>query len=88
MKIKKGFSLRKVMGQNIVMAEGAYADTYDKILVLNPSATILWEKLAGANFTADTAAAILADTYEVSPEQARAHADDFVAALASKGVIE
>lgn len=88
MKIKKGFSLRDVMGQSIVLAEGSNADTYNKIIALNPSAAMLWKELAGKKFTADDAAALLVDHYGIDEGEARADASRIIALMASKDLLD
>ena len=35
MKIKKGFTLRTVMGQHVILAEGNNADSFGKMITLN-----------------------------------------------------
>lgn len=88
MRIKKGFALRTVMGQNIVLAEGNNADSYDKIITLNPSAAWLWGELKGRQFTAAEAAERLAAEYGIDPTQAREDADYIIGKMMEKGLIE
>lgn len=89
MKIKKGFNLRTVMGQNIVLAEGDNADSFGKMIKLNKSAALLWEKLKGKTFDADYAAGVLMDAFEgLDREQAMADAAEFIDSMAKSGLIE
>ncbi len=88
MRIKKGFALRTVMGQNIVLAEGNNADSYDKIITLNPSAAWLWGELKGRQFTTAEAAERLAAEYGIDPAQAREDADYIIGKMMEKGLIE
>lgn len=87
MKIKKDFNLRTVMGQDIVMAEGASADNYGKMLKLNPTAALLWKRLKGKKFDLDTVAGIISEEFGLAPSQAQTEAADFIALLSTKGVI-
>ncbi len=87
MKIKKGFTLRTVMGQNIILAEGANADTYGKIITLNESGAMLWKALESKEFDTDTAATLLVETYGIDPAQARADATRFLDLLAQKSLL-
>ena len=50
MKIKKGFTLRTVMGQNIILAEGNNSDSFGKILSLNSKAAMLRERIKCKDF--------------------------------------
>lgn len=70
MKIKKGFDLREVCGENIVVAYGRENIDYNKVISLNESAAYLWKAVAGKNFTADTMAKLLCSEYEVDAETA------------------
>lgn len=74
MKIKKGFTLRTVMGQNIILAEGNNSDSFGKILSLNSSAAMLWESLKGKDFEAADAADILVARYGIDRAEALADA--------------
>lgn len=88
MKIKKGFTLRSVMGQNIVLAEGNNSDSFGKIITLNSSATMLWNELKGKQFDVATVADLLVDAYGIDPVQARDDAGYFVDLMASKGLLD
>ena len=70
MKIKKGFDLREVCGENIVVAYGRENIDYNKVISLNESAAYLWKAVVGKNFTADTMAKLLCSEYEVDAETA------------------
>lgn len=88
MKIKKGFTLRPVMGQNVVLAEGNNADSFGKIIKLNSSAAMLWEALKGKTFEAEDAAALLAAEYGIEREQALADAARILDLMNEKGLLD
>ena len=69
--IKKGFVLRQVCGENVIMGEGLDAINFGKLLSLNETATRLWQQATemGA-FSAETLAEKLCQEYEVTQEQA------------------
>ena len=71
MRIKKGFELRKVCGENIIVAHGIENIDFNKVISLNESAAYLWEKIAGIEFTVETMASLLCQEYEVDAETAR-----------------
>lgn len=87
MRIKKGFTLRTVMGQNIILAEGNNADSYGKMITLNTSAAMLWEKLKGKNFSVDDAAHLLVEHYGIDPQQAHDDACHIIDLMTSKGLL-
>lgn len=88
MKIRKGFYLRTVMGQNIVLAEGNNADSFGKIITLNPSATMLWKELEGKSFDVDDAANLLVANYGIDRAQALSDATYIIDLMAEKGLLD
>lgn len=88
MKIKKGFTLRTVMGQNVVLAEGSNSDSFGKIITLNSSAAMLWEELKGRSFDVDTAADLLVEKYGIDRAQALADATYIIDLMTEKGLVE
>ena len=89
MKIKKGFVLRNVCGEQVIMGEGLDAIDFGRLLCLNETAAWLWqqaEKLS--EFTVDQLTEALCEEYDVTEEQA----SEDVAAMLSEwqkvGVIE
>ena len=71
MRIKKGFVLRTVCGENVIVGEGLDAINFGRMLCLNETAAWLWKQaLEQGDFTAQSLANALCTEYEVSPEQA------------------
>ena len=71
MKIKKGFVLRTVCGENVIVGEGLDAINFGRMLCLNETAAWLWKQaLEQGDFTADSLAAALCNEYDVTPDQA------------------
>ncbi|MBP5302482.1 MAG: hypothetical protein J6Y88_04460 [Bacteroidales bacterium] len=55
MKIKKGFVLREVCGQNVIVGEGLDAINFGRMLSLNDTAAGIWkEGMKEGEFTADS----------------------------------
>ena len=73
MKIKEGFKLRKLCGENIVVGEGIAQINFNKMIVLNESAAYLFEEVQGKEFTQDSLTRLLLDRYSV--DKTRAHED-------------
>ncbi len=88
MKIKKGFTMRSVMGQNVVLAEGNNSDSYGKIITLNSSAAMLWNELIGKEFEIADAANLLVARYGIDPEQALADSTYIINLMSDKGLID
>ena len=70
MKIKKGFVLRKMCGENIVTAEGLENVNFNKLISLNSTAAFLWEKVAEKEFTPEIMADLLVEEYGIDKELA------------------
>ena len=70
MKFKDGFVLREVCGRKIVSAEGIERLDFNKMLTLNASAALLWERFYGSEFTEEDMAAFLVETYQIPQEMA------------------
>lgn len=70
MKIKKGFVLRNMCGENIVTAEGMENINFNKLISLNGTAAFLWKNLEGKEFTEQEMAQLLVDEYGIDKELA------------------
>ena len=70
MRIKQGFKLRSLGEEHIIIAESAARADFGKIIALNSSAACLWQELQGKDFSAQTAAQLLEERFEVREAQA------------------
>ena len=69
--LKKGFVLRDVCGEKVIMGEGVGALDFGKLLCLNETAAWLWQQAErSGDFTVESLADALCDEYEVSKETA------------------
>ena len=79
MKIKKGFVLRQVCGENVVVGEGLDAINFGKLLSLNETAAWLWQQAVEmGDFTIDSLVAKLTEEYEVTEDVARRDVSNIV----------
>jgi len=88
MRTKKGFKLRTVCGENIIVAEGIENIDFSRIISLNESAAYLWNNVMGEEFTTDTLTSLLLQEYEVDEATARADAEALVQKWQEAGIIE
>ena len=89
MKIKKGFVLREVCGEHVIIGEGLGAINFGKMLALNESAAWLWKKAVEmGDFTIESLAEKLCQEYEVSEEEARQDVTEIVGEWQKVDVIE
>ena len=87
MKIKDGFLLRQVGGNNVVVPVGAQAVDFRCIITLNEVGAFLWQKLAVDSSVADLVEALLAE-YDVTADIATADVERFVASLREKNLLD
>ena len=79
MKIKKGFVLRQVCGENVVVGEGLDAINFGKLLSRNETAAWLWQQAVEmGDFTVDSLVAKLLEEYEVTEDMARRDVSNIV----------
>lgn len=88
MKIKKGFRLREICGENIIIGEGQENIDFSKIISLNESAAYLWQKVEGADFDAEKLAGLLQEQYEVDRQTALADAEKVCREWKEAGIAE
>ena len=88
MKLRKGFALREICGERIVVPEGIDVINFNKLISLNGSAKYLWEALQGKDFTVQDAAKLLTDKYEVAEATAAADAAKLIAKWQEIGLVE
>ena len=88
MKINSNYNIREVAGETIVVNQGKSAVDMTRIISLNASAKLLYETLAGKEFTLEDVAQILIETYGISNEVALKDAQVWVDALQKCGIIE
>ena len=89
MKIKKGFILRTVCGENVIVGEGLDAINFGRMLCLNETAAWLWKQaVEQGNFTAESLAKALCDEYDVSPDQALADVKETINQWTELKVVE
>lgn len=89
MKIKKGFILRTVCGENVIVGEGLDAINFGRMLCLNETAAWLWKQaVEQGDFTAESLAKALCDEYDVSPDQAIADVKETINQWTELKVVE
>ena len=71
MKTKKGFTLRSICGENILVAEGIQNIDFSNIINMNESAAFLWKNVQDTDFDAETLTRLLLEEYEVDENTAR-----------------
>ena len=88
MKTKKGFKLRTVCGENIIVAEGIENVDFSRIISMNETSAYLWKNIQGIDFDENTLARLLLEEYEVDEATARSDAKALVEKWLEAGIIE
>ena len=89
MRIKKGFVLREVCGERVIMGEGLGAINFGKLLALNETAAWLWKQAQDmGDFTVDALAEKLCEEYEVEADEAKADVAEIIADWQKVDVVE
>ena len=87
MKVKKGFLLRKVGTQNVVVAIGAQSRNFNGIIRLNDTGKFLWEKLSKEISEDDLISAMISE-YEIDEKTARDDITEFINTLKGANLLE
>ena len=88
MKIKNGFELRTICGENIIIAHGVENIDFTKVITLNESAALIWKQVEGKDFTEEDMVQILLDEYEVEKSQAQEDVKQLLASWQKAGMVE
>ena len=89
MKLKEGFVLREVCGEQVIMGEGIGALDFGRLLCLNETAAFLWQKAGEqGDFSAESLADCLCEEYDVAREQAITDVNAIVDEWKKVGVVE
>ncbi len=87
MKLKNGFRLRSICGENVVVAEGLENIDFNKMLSLNESAALLWEEFYGKDFELKDLADKLVSHYGIDYDTAEKDCAVLVEAWRNAGVL-
>ena len=89
MKIKKGFVLREVCGEKVIVGEGLETINFGKLISVNDTAAMLWQKATElGDFTIEQLADALVEVYEVTREQALNDVEKLTARWMEAGLLE
>ncbi len=89
MRIKNGFVLREVCGEQVIMGEGIGALDFGKLLCLNETAAFLWNAaVEQGDFTVDSLTDRLCEEYEVERTRAATDVQSIVDSWQKVNVLE
>ena len=89
MRLKKGFVLREVCGERVIVGEGLENVDFSKLLSINETAAWIWKKASElGDFTAEQLAEALCQEYNVEPAQAVADVSELLGQWTELGIAE
>lgn len=88
MKIKDGFMLRKVGGENLVVAVGEASDHFHGMIKLNDTAAFLWKKMEDGADSKEALVKALTAEYDVTEDRAGKGVDSFLHTLEENQILE
>ncbi len=88
MRFKKGYRLRSLGQEFILIAEGLEAVDFSRMISMNESAAFLWKEVEGKDFDAEMLAALLVDNYGITRETAQNDVAALLESWSAAGLIE
>lgn len=87
MKIKEGFILRNVAGNNVVVPIGQNSVDFNGMISLNDTGAFLFEKMLKEISREELIKAVV-EEYEIEEELAAKDVDDFITKVEGEGLFE
>lgn len=88
MRFKKGYRLRSLGQEFILIAEGLDAVDFSRMISMNESAAFLWKEVEGKDFDAEMLATLLMDNYGIARETAQNDVAALLESWSAAGLIE
>ena len=87
MKTRRGFRLRELGGDYILIGESAELVSFNNIISFNEAAAYLWQNVEGKEFDVETLTQLLLAEYEVTEDLARKDAQATIDDWKEVGII-
>lgn len=88
MKIKTGYKVRTIAGENVLVVQGTTGIDLTRVIVLNDTAAWLFNRMKDTSFTQEEVAKVMTDRYEVDLPTALGDAQKWIDNLSVNGVID
>lgn len=85
---KKGFNLRNVCGENIIVAEGEENIDFSDIISMNETSAYLWKQVQGKEFTPEQLVELLMQEYDVAEGEALRDVEQLIKVWCDAGIAE
>lgn len=87
MRTKKGYRLRPLGKEYILVAEGLEVESANQMISMNATAAFLWEAVEGKDFDVDTLVQLLVDEYGIDIEMAKKDVTPLLQTWEKAGII-
>ena len=88
MKLKEGFVMRDVCGEQVLVGEGVSTVDFNRLVKFNGTAAFLWKKAGEiGDFTAEQLAAKLSEEYNIDNATALADTERLLASWQKEGLL-
>lgn len=88
MKTRKGYTLRSLGKEFILVAEGLEAVDFSRMISMNESAAFLWKAVEDKDFEAETLVGFLLDEYDITQEVAEKDVESLLQTWKEANIIE
>ena len=88
MKTRKGYTLRSLGKEFILVADGFEAVDFSRMISMNESAAFLWKEVEDKDFDAETLTNLLTDNYDIARETAQNDVASMLKSWSDAGIIE
>ena len=88
MRTRKGYSLRALGNEFILVAEGFEAVDFTRMISMNESSAFLWKAVEGKDFDVETLANLLMEEYGIDHDTAQHDAEALLQSWLNADVIE
>lgn len=87
MRIKKGYKVRNIAGENIVVCQGTLNMDLTKVIYLNKTSVELWNQFEDKEFTLEDVVIFLCSKYGIDLERATCDGKKWIDALKGCGIL-
>lgn len=87
MRINEKMKIRDVAGEHIVITQANGTSDMTKVMALNESGLLLYERMQGRDFELDDIVQVLTGEYEVGEAEARKDAEAWLAEMKKHGLV-
>jgi hypothetical protein len=88
MKVKKGFILRDICGEHIIVAEGKENIDFNNIISMNDTAAFIWKNIVDKDFDVEYITSKLLEEYNVDKDTAKKDCQTLINQWLDAGIIE